>query len=76
MSWLDFNVGRVVDALEASGLGPSTVVLFHSDHGFGLGEQGHWGKWTNAENVARVPFLVRVPCHVGALGDSIDGTST
>ena len=61
VSFLDFEVGRVLAELEQLGLADSTAVLLHSDHGWKLGEHGDWSKCTNWELDARVPLLVRAP---------------
>ena len=44
-----------------SGLSDNTVVAFVSDHGFHLGEHGHFGKRTHFRLSARVPMMVRMP---------------
>lgn len=61
ISYLDAQVGKVLDALEHSGKSASTVVVFLSDHGYHLGEHSLWGKTSNFELDARVPCYVRVP---------------
>jgi arylsulfatase A-like enzyme len=59
---LDHQVGRVLEALQASGLADDTVVLFLADHGEALGDHGLWGKGPyHFDSVIRVPFLVRWP---------------
>jgi arylsulfatase A-like enzyme len=66
-SWTDWNVGRVLDALDRLGLAQNTIVIFTSDHGYHLGEKGKWSKHSSLFEVAvRVPFIVRVP---GAAGN-------
>jgi len=60
-SFLDDNVGRVLRALEATGLAGSTRVLYTSDHGDNLGARGLWGKSTMYEEVAGVPLLMAGP---------------
>ena len=57
----DTQVGRVLDALESSHEANNTVVLFSADHGWGLGENGIWCKYTVFENQVRVPLIMRVP---------------
>jgi len=57
----DHLVGTLLDELQALDLEKSTVVLFHGDHGWHLGEHGSWCKQSNWELVARVPLLVKVP---------------
>jgi len=60
-TFADAQVGRVLDALEATGLAENTIVLFTSDHGYHMGEHGHWQKTTLFENAARVPLVVAGP---------------
>lgn len=49
ISWVDFNVGRLLAELDALGLANDTAVVFHADHGWSLGEAGEWEKFTNWE---------------------------
>ena len=57
----DACVGRVVDALDASGRGRDTVVVLLGDHGWHLGEKLHWRKFTLWEEATRNPLLVVAP---------------
>lgn len=61
VSWMDHQVGKVLDELDSLALSSSTVVLFHADHGWNLGEHGQWQKFTNWETGVRVPLIVRDP---------------
>ena len=45
-SFVDAQVGRVLDKLKETGLDKNTIVVFTSDHGYHLGEHGHWQKRT------------------------------
>tara|TARA_E500000331_G_scaffold224144_1_gene214598 strand:+ start:294 stop:1904 length:1611 start_codon:yes stop_codon:yes gene_type:complete len=61
ISFVDAQVGRILDQLEACGLDKNTVVVFTSDHGYHLGEHGHWQKQTLFENATRIPLIISVP---------------
>ncbi|MCU0913448.1 MAG: sulfatase [Planctomycetes bacterium] len=61
VSFLDAQVGKVLQALDRSGRARDTVVLLFGDHGYHLGEQGWWNKNTLFEHSARAPLLVVVP---------------
>lgn len=64
-SYVDAQIGRVLDALEKNDLGGETIVVFVSDHGFHLGEKSLWAKTSNFEIDARVPLVIRSPDHPG-----------
>ena len=58
ISWADHNVGRLIDALEASPYADNTVVVLWSDHGYGMGEKKHFRKFALWEETTRVPFIM------------------
>ena len=60
-SFVDAQVGRVLDKLKETGLDKNTIVVFTSDHGYHLGEHGHWQKQTLFDNATRVPLIVAGP---------------
>lgn len=60
-TFVDAQLGRVLDKLKATGLDKNTFVVFTSDHGYHLGEHGHWQKRTLFENATRVPLIVAGP---------------
>lgn len=61
VSLADRELGRVLDALEASGQADSTIVILTSDHGVQNGEKNLWFKRTLWDKTLHVPMLVRVP---------------
>lgn len=61
VSFMDAQLGRVMNELDRLGLGENTIVILWGDHGYHLGENGVWTKMTNFENGARAPLIIRVP---------------
>ncbi|MBC8344254.1 MAG: sulfatase, partial [Bacteroidetes bacterium] len=61
VSYIDAQVGRLMDALDELGLAENTIVVLWSDHGWKLGEHNGWSKMTNYELDTRIPLIVRAP---------------
>lgn len=61
ISWADYNIGRVLDALEKSEYADNTVVIIWSDHGYHMGEKMAFKKFTLWERATRVPFIIYDP---------------
>ncbi len=61
VSYLDANVGKVVDELDRLGLRQNTAVILWGDHGWKLGEHGEWCKHSNMEKDTRVTMLLDAP---------------
>ena len=61
ISFVDRQVGRLIDALEESGLAENTLIVLWSDHGYHLGEKAISGKNTLWERSTRVPLLFAGP---------------
>ncbi len=68
ISYLDEQVGRLLDILKAAGRFDSTLVVLTSDHGEMLGERGAWYKMSFFEGSARVPLVVHAPALFGPAG--------
>ena len=60
-SFMDAQLGRVLAALDRSGLADDTTVLFFSDHGYQLGTHGWWNKNTLYDESCRAPLIVATP---------------
>ncbi|NXE75664.1 IDS sulfatase, partial [Cochlearius cochlearius] len=61
VSYLDMQVGLLLNALDDVGLSNSTIVVFTADHGWSLGEHGEWAKYSNFDVATRVPLMFYVP---------------
>jgi arylsulfatase A-like enzyme len=61
VSYVDAQVGKLLDALDDLNLSDNTIVVLWSDHGFHLGELGYWGKHTLHEYSLHAPLIVRKP---------------
>ncbi len=73
---IDRCVGRIVDALDKSGLADNTILVFTSDHGEMFGAHGRRAKYIFYEEAARIPFLMRWPNHIPKkrVSDALLGT--
>lgn len=61
VSYVDSQIGRLLDELEKTNRLQNTIVLLMSDHGYHLGEQSAWTKMTNFEIATRVPLMIAAP---------------
>ncbi|MCB1275484.1 sulfatase-like hydrolase/transferase [Prosthecobacter sp.] len=60
-SYMDAQLGRVIEALDANGFAENTIIVLWGDHGWHLGDHGMWCKHTNYEQAARIPVVVAAP---------------
>jgi arylsulfatase A-like enzyme len=78
VSYMDAQVGKVLDELERLGLRENTIIILWGDHGWKLGEHDAWCKHSNVENDVNAPLLVSVPGmknagqHTDALVEFVD----
>jgi iduronate 2-sulfatase len=61
ISFIDAQVGRLLDAVDELKLWDSTTIIFTADHGIHLGEKGIWDKWTLFDESTHVPLMVHQP---------------
>jgi choline-sulfatase len=64
VSFLDRNIGRVLDTLRRLGLDENTLVVYTADHGYDLGQHGRFEKHCGYDPALRVPLIVRYPGRV------------
>lgn len=70
ISYVDHQLGRLLDALDASGRADNTIIVLWSDHGFHIGEKQNWEKFALWEQTTHVPCFIHAP------GVSRDGEAT
>jgi iduronate 2-sulfatase len=71
-SYVDAQIGRVIDELDKSGLAENTIIVLWGDHGWHLGDHGMWCKHTNYEQAARIPLMIAQPGAKAGSGQRTD----
>lgn len=71
VAYMDAQVGKVLDALDAAELTKETIIIFTSDHGYHLGEHDFWAKVSLRDESAQVPLIVSVPGQKPAVSHSL-----
>ena len=67
VSYIDAQVGLLMKTLDEMGIADNTIICLWGDHGWHLGEHGHWGKLTNYEDAARAPLIISAPSFSGQI---------
>ena len=68
VAYQDYNIGKILAKLEALGQTTNTATLLLGDHGFHLGEQNTFAKYTNFEIGVRIPLIIRAPWMKASIG--------
>ncbi|MCY3916508.1 MAG: sulfatase-like hydrolase/transferase [Chloroflexi bacterium] len=61
ISHMDYDIGRILETLDARGLSENTIVVYTSDHGLGVGQHGLMGKQNLYDHSMRIPLIMRGP---------------
>ncbi len=61
VSYIDAQIGKVLDELKRLGLDKNTIVVLWGDHGWHLGDYGIWGKHTNFDMALNSPLIIKTP---------------
>ena len=61
VSYIDAQVGLLMKTLETAGIADNTIICLWGDHGWHLGEHGHWGKVTDYEDATHAPLIIAAP---------------
>ncbi|WP_258104177.1 sulfatase [Marinoscillum sp. MHG1-6] len=69
VSYIDAQIGKIIDKMDTTGLMDNTTIVLWGDHGWHLGDHNLWGKHSNLEQAVRSPLIIADP-GMGAAGQS------
>ena len=78
VSYMDAQVGKVLETLEETGLASNTLVVLWGDHGYHLGDHGSWTKHSNYEEATKIPLILSLPgkvkanSHTAQIAETVD----
>jgi iduronate 2-sulfatase len=76
VTYVDTQIGKLLDELARTGRDRKTIIILWSDHGWHLGEHSAWGKMTNFEIATRVPMIISAPgispARTGTIAELVD----
>ena len=61
ITYVDYQLGRLLNALDKSSMKDNTIIVLWSDHGFHIGEKENWEKFALWDQTTRVPFFIHAP---------------
>jgi iduronate 2-sulfatase len=61
VSYVDAQLGKILDAIESNGLSENTIIVVFGDHGYHLGDHAMWNKHSNFEQATRIPLIFAGP---------------
>lgn len=61
ISYVDHQLGRLIDGLDASGMADNTIIVLWTDHGFHIGEKENWEKFALWDQSTNVPMFIHAP---------------
>lgn len=74
ISYVDAQIGKVIDELQAQGLADNTIIVLWGDHGWHLGDHTVWGKHTIFDRSLHSPLIIKVPSSQNGINSNIVST--
>lgn len=65
VSYVDAQIGKLLDKLDQEGLADNTIIVLWGDHGYHLGDHGMWNKHSNFEQATKAPLIFAAPGYKG-----------